>query len=449
MNSKIRNMLTGLITLLLLVITFSFAVGAQSGTVLKNGADRLVQLQKADGGWAWPLTSPPGTPSPPNTIGPIAKGLAEAYLYTNDPAHQAALIKVGAFLLTKRNNFSPSDGYLAATLDKILGGNTYTNHVLNYFYGPLAAGTYKRSGDATLYTTEKYVNRIRTVRSGSQANMAAWDIGIGLVGAASVGADTSAWIAGTKAKINELDGNNYYAVIGLAGAIYGLAFVHEDFDPTAGQFASASNLTDLANILAGNQITSGGFTWWFNYIEAGEEAIQETAYSLLALYAVSPTTYLSNILRARDYLISVQLSTGGWENYPFYHDGENNEVTGEALWAIGFLAQEKYKLTYTAGTGGTISGTSPQTVYYGNSGSQVTAVPATGYHFVSWSDGSTTNPRTDTNVSANITVNASFAPTLPETKDSCKNSGWKNVLRADGSAFKNQGDCIQYFNTGK
>jgi hypothetical protein len=34
-------------------------------------------------------------------------------------------------------------------------------------------------------------------------------------------------------------------------------------------------------------------------------------------------------------------------------------------------------------------------------------------------------------------------------KDQCKNSGYLSVKRADGSAFKNQGDCIQYVNTGK
>ena len=31
----------------------------------------------------------------------------------------------------------------------------------------------------------------------------------------------------------------------------------------------------------------------------------------------------------------------------------------------------------------------------------------------------------------------------------CKNDGWQNLVRADGTAFKNQGDCIQYVNTGK
>jgi hypothetical protein len=68
-----------------------------------------------------------------------------------------------------------------------------------------------------------------------------------------------------------------------------------------------------------------------------------------------------------------------------------------------------YTLTYTAGPNGSITGTSPQTVNMGGSGTPVTAVPDTGYHFVNWSDASTQNPRTDTNVMANISVTANFA----------------------------------------
>jgi hypothetical protein len=35
------------------------------------------------------------------------------------------------------------------------------------------------------------------------------------------------------------------------------------------------------------------------------------------------------------------------------------------------------------------------------------------------------------------------------TKDDCKDGGWQAARRGDGSAFKNQGDCIQYVNTGR
>jgi hypothetical protein len=36
----------------------------------------------------------------------------------------------------------------------------------------------------------------------------------------------------------------------------------------------------------------------------------------------------------------------------------------------------------------------------------------------------------------------------PTTAGQCKNSGWQTLRRADGSPFRNQGDCIQYVNTG-
>ena len=68
-----------------------------------------------------------------------------------------------------------------------------------------------------------------------------------------------------------------------------------------------------------------------------------------------------------------------------------------------------YLLTYTAGTGGTISGTNPQTVAYHADGATVTAAPDSGHHFVSWSDGVPTASRTETNVIDNKSVVASFA----------------------------------------
>jgi hypothetical protein len=47
------------------------------------------------------------------------------------------------------------------------------------------------------------------------------------------------------------------------------------------------------------------------------------------------------------------------------------------------------------------------------------------------------------------TTTFDFEPSEPATKDSCKKGGWAALTRADGSGFKNQGDCVQYMNTGK
>ena len=70
---------------------------------------------------------------------------------------------------------------------------------------------------------------------------------------------------------------------------------------------------------------------------------------------------------------------------------------------------DQYTLTYAATENGTITGTGSQTVGYGNDGSPVEAVPAVGYHFVSWSDGMTTASRTDRKVTADLAVTATFA----------------------------------------
>lgn len=67
-----------------------------------------------------------------------------------------------------------------------------------------------------------------------------------------------------------------------------------------------------------------------------------------------------------------------------------------------------YNLVYNAGTGGSISGQTLQSVVAGSSGSSVTAVAAANYRFAGWSDGSFKATRTDNNIQQNATVTANF-----------------------------------------
>ena len=93
------------------------------------------------------------------------------------------------------------------------------------------------------------------------------------------------------------------------------------------------------------------------------------------------------------------------------------------------FAIDTYTLTYTAGSGGTIVGTTPQTVNHGADGSLVTATPDANYHFVSWSDGYPTAARTDLNVTANKSVTANFAIdtyTLTYTAGSQRHDRWND-----------------------
>ncbi|MEP4077857.1 InlB B-repeat-containing protein [Haloferula sp.] len=103
-------------------------------------------------------------------------------------------------------------------------------------------------------------------------------------------------------------------------------------------------------------------------------------------------------------------------NYSFvnWSDGNTSQtrtdlnVTGNISVTANFTI-DTYTLTYTAGANGSITGTSPQTVGHGGDGSEVVAVPATNYHFVNWSDGSTSISRKDLNVTGGISVTANFA----------------------------------------
>lgn len=111
--------------------------------------------------------------------------------------------------------------------------------------------------------------------------------------------------------------------------------------------------------------------------------------------------------------IPVGSYTVEFKTVPGWTTPANEAVTineNETAAATGIYVIKTYALTYLAGAHGTIDGATSrtQTVDYGGSGTAVTAVPATGFHFVRWSDGSTANPRTDTNVTVAMNVTATF-----------------------------------------
>jgi hypothetical protein len=73
-----------------------------------------------------------------------------------------------------------------------------------------------------------------------------------------------------------------------------------------------------------------------------------------------------------------------------------------------------YTLSYLADTNGFITGTRHQSVVSGSDGTQVTATPNTGYHFIKWSDNVLDVNRKEINVIANLSVTALFAADVLE-----------------------------------
>ena len=121
------------------------------------------------------------------------------------------------------------------------------------------------------------------------------------------------------------------------------------------------------------------------------------SYGGVQVFTITPDTgyYIADVLVD-------SISVGTVDTYTFTNVTADHTIS--ATFAI-----DTFTLTYTAGSNGSITGTSPQTVDYGSDGTEVTAVPDANYHFVSWSDGVLTVSRTDTNVTSDISVTATFA----------------------------------------
>lgn len=114
--------------------------------------------------------------------------------------------------------------------------------------------------------------------------------------------------------------------------------------------------------------------------------------------AIATLTLGANIGGSEDYL-------GVIDDVRIY----STALTAEDIAQLYTDSGSTHTLSYTAGSHGSITGTSPQTVNVGSDGAAVTAVADAGYHFVDWSDASVDNPRTDLAVSGDVTVIANFA----------------------------------------
>jgi hypothetical protein len=310
------------------------------GTAIQNGADHILTIQNTDGSFTWPHGPSTAGPGHTNITGPIGIGLVKAYGVTSDANHLTGASNAASFLVPKISDwvgtFNPY--FLLTAYDST--GNTDYNDKATAFFTELANGTYTRQ--SVDYDTAGFITFIQNARGGGVwNNLLPWEFSTLAYAAQRVGisSQASAFLQALKDGIEALDSsdpNSFFVdILGLSGGVLGLGLTGTDFDPTAGSFASANSTSELADILANFQNPNGSWYWHSNLASptSSDEDTQTTAYAMIALSSVNTFgQYNDEISKARNYLLGIQLGSGGFPSYP--GGGENIEVEGEALCAL-------------------------------------------------------------------------------------------------------------------
>jgi len=315
---------------------------------LQAGADHVITFQCADGGWGWPEASCPTT-TYHNITAPIASGLLDAYTSTNDIAHLNAATAAGNFDLTSQygNGEARFGAFTASFFLKLSGmtaDTTWSDFAAVSFFDELTAATY---GPSDL-DTAGWIASVQAGRAGAWVNLLPWEFHNLIDTSAAIGntGQDALFLQGLLDGLNTLDNsdpaNVWSDIIGLAGAVSGLArsgvttFTAIN-SPNHSLINGINNLQDLANVLAGLQNANGSWYWHSNLgaPTTGDEDTQTTAYAVIALAEACSALgadYGPNVATGRDWLLTMQLGSGGFMSWP--GGTENSEVEGEALSAL-------------------------------------------------------------------------------------------------------------------
>jgi uncharacterized repeat protein (TIGR02543 family) len=176
-----------------------------------------------------------------------------------------------------------------------------------------------------------------------------------------------------------------------------------------GGFTSSDNPLTLTNVTAAQTITANFevTTFTVTFAAGSNGSLTGTASQIVNSGAAASAV---TAIPATGYRFVQWTGTGGFTSTSNPLALAN--VTADQTVTASFTANT-FTVTFAAGSNGSLTGTASQTVNSGASASAVTAVPATGYHFVQWtgpgSFTSTSNPLTVSNVTATQTLAASFA----------------------------------------
>jgi len=316
-------------------------------TGMQEGADHIVGQQCGNGGFGWPHSDCSTTYN--NITAPICLGVLRAYGYTGDAAHLASVVSGADFDLTfqysnTESRFGGGAPYFLWQTSIATGDSQYADHAATAFFDELSAGTY---GPDDL-DTAGWIASVQAGRAGTWINLLPWEFHTLVPAAAAIGnaGQADAFKQGILDGLNTMDNTDpgavYSDIIGLAGGVRGLALAGATSFPAINSpnhslINGISTLKDLADVLAGLQNGDGSWYWHSNLGAPvnDDKDTQTTAYALMALLdadGLVSSNYSTQIVAARNWLLSMQTGSGGFMSWP--GGTENTEVEGEALQAI-------------------------------------------------------------------------------------------------------------------
>jgi len=317
-------------------------------TILHLGGEHIVAQQCSDGGFGWPHDDCSTTYH--NITAPILMGVLTAYSYGREANFLASARAGGAFEMAWQwpngeARFGTFSAYFLWQLSRMTGDPQYAEHATTAFFDELQAGSYGPDDQ----DTAAYIASVVAHRSGTWVNLVPWEFHTLVPAAAALGhaGQSTAFVEGILQGLDAMDNTDPNGVpmdiVGIAGAVRGLAWGGRTIFPPIvaplhNRIDGISSLEGLADELVSLQNADGSWNWHSNLPSPGisDEDTQTTAYAVMALQAADPlvgSDYAAAIEAGKDWLASQQLPNGGFPEYP--GAGENTEVEGEALWALG------------------------------------------------------------------------------------------------------------------
>ncbi len=327
------------------------------------GTEHILDQQCYNGGFGWEHDDCSATFH--NITAPILLGALSTYYHTRNARHIVGALAGGAFDLSYRydngeSKFSAFTAIFMLDLAVASDNPTFSTHASTGLFDELAAGNYGPND----HDTAGWIAAIQTGRTGTWVNLRPWEFH-NLIRAARIlgqpGQDAlfeQAVLDGLATLDNGDPDTVYSDIVGLAGAVFGLADARRyTFPAIVAPLHPGVNgidtLEDLAAYLASLQNLDGSWYWHSNLAAptAEDQDVQTTAYATLALLEVdvmSAASYQPATEAARDWLLSMQLPDGGFPEYP--GGDENTEVEGEAVTAMAMFDARVFVSGFESGT---------------------------------------------------------------------------------------------------